>query len=124
MMNNKNSGRHIAATTLWTLVAIVAVVTLVAIVGMRLGETALAIIAGAVVGVLAAIPTSLVIIYVTRRAQRPARPAPMYHPTPQPEYPPVVVISPQQQPIGPYYPPQPQQPRLPEERTFTIVGEQ
>jgi hypothetical protein len=122
MMNNKNPGRHIAATTLWILIAIAAVATLVAVVGMRLGETALAIIAGAVVGVLAAVPTSLVIIYVTRRTQQPTRPAPA--PTRQPEYPPVVVISPQQQPVGPYFPPQPQQPRLPEERTFTIVGEQ
>jgi hypothetical protein len=49
------------------LVAMAFAVTLAAVVGRRLSDEALAVLAGAVCGVGAAIPTSLLIVAVTRR---------------------------------------------------------
>jgi len=101
-------------------------VTLAVVVGQRLSDQAMAVLAGAVCGVGASIPTSLLIVWVTRRRQeehaeqRPAQP-------PAGAYPPVIVV---QQPghsamtgpsyphpsgyLAPYTPPSP--------REFTVVG--
>jgi hypothetical protein len=68
-------------------------ITLALVVGNRLSDEALAVLAGAVCGVGAAIPTSLLVVAVSRRRNEPhAQPAP---PNPyQGAYPPVVVIAP------------------------------
>jgi hypothetical protein len=72
------------------LAAIAFTVTLAAVVGNRLSDEALAVLAGAVCGVGAAIPTSLLVVAVTRR-----RDEPRVQPTmPQGGYPPVVVVAP------------------------------
>ncbi|HIQ01503.1 MAG TPA: hypothetical protein EYH30_05170 [Anaerolineales bacterium] len=96
-------------------------VTLAVVIGQRLSDQAMAVLSGAVCGVGASIPTSLLIIWVTRRReeQRPTRPA-------AGPYPPVVVVQPPAQPampsaqqsgyMAPYLPPV--------QREFTIVGEQ
>ena len=97
-------------------------VTLAVIIGNRLSDEALAVLAGAVCGVGAAIPTSLLVVAVTRRrdeARMPTMPAPQY----QGSYPPVVVVAPpggQQGVSGwnalpPSFNP-------PTQRHFTVVG--
>jgi hypothetical protein len=63
-------------------------VTLALVIGNRLSDEALAVLAGTVCGVGAAIPTSLLIVTITQRAPKQA-------PADQPNaYPPVVVIAP------------------------------
>ncbi len=64
--------------------------TMAVVVGQRLSDQALAVIAGAVCGVVASIPPSLLIIWVTKRKQE--RPQAWAGP-----YPPVVVVQP---PLG------------------------
>ena len=101
-------------------------ITLAIIVGNRLSDQALAVLAGAVCGVGAAIPTSLLVVAVTRRGER-AAPADRIERQPRREsaYPPVVVVAPpqsaQQQGYGwntlPYQSSQP-----PVQRQFTMVG--
>jgi hypothetical protein len=109
-------------------------VTLAVIVGNRLSDEALAVLAGAVCGVGAAIPTSLLIVAVTRRHDgrrdfdpfRSAqdRPSRATQPSmPQGIYPPVVVVTPpggQQRPgewnfLPPSF-------TAPMQRHFTVVG--
>jgi len=105
------------------LVALAFAVTLAAFIGNRLSDEALAVLAGAVCGVGAAIPTSLLIVAVSRRREEQrAQPQPC---VPQGMYPPVVVVAP---PAG--------QPRYgygdwnafppalaaPMQRQFTVVG--
>ena len=63
-------------------------VTLALVTGNRLSAEALAVLAGAVCGVSAAIPTSLLIVTITQRPHN-------HSPADQPNaYPPVVVIAP------------------------------
>lgn len=95
------------------------VVTLAVVIGQRLSDQAMAVLSGAVCGVAASIPTSLLIIWVTRRRQEP-------HPTQTMPgiYPPVVVVQPPPQAgipntyqpgyLAPYAPPA--------QREFTVVG--
>lgn len=99
-------------------VAVAFAVTLALVIGERLSDQAMAVLAGAVCGVGASIPTSVLIIWVTRRRQevRSAPPAAGY-------YPPVVVVQPPaagppgaQQPA--YLPPY----SAPLQREFTVVG--
>ena len=95
-------------------------VTLAVVIGNRLSDEALAVLAGAVCGVGAAIPTSLLIVAVSRRhdGQRVQQPS-----TPQGLYPPVVVVAPpggQQRPNDwNVFPPSLTAPR---QRRFTVVG--
>jgi hypothetical protein len=95
-------------------------VTLAVVVGNRLSDEALAVLAGTVCGVGAAIPTSLLIVAVTRR-----RDEPRVQPTmSQGPYPPVVVVTPpggQQQPAG--WNTLPPSLQAPIQRHFTVVGE-
>jgi len=94
-------------------------VTLAVIVGNRLSDEALAVLAGAVCGVGAAIPTSLLIVAVSRRRAEPWA----QRGTNQGAYPPVVVVTPagvQQRPhewnaLPPL--------TAPGSRHFTVVGE-
>ena len=98
-------------------------VTLALVVGNRLGDEALAVLAGAVCGVGAAIPTSLLVVAVSRRRDEsrthPAAPAPH-----QGAYPPVIVVAPsgagQQGPGG--WDRLPPSFDAPAQRQFTVVG--
>ncbi len=119
-MNEENQGdRWSRLKLLAGISAIVFAVTLAVIVGNRLSDEALAVLAGAVCGVGAAIPTSLLIISVSRRRDE----RQVHPPASQTGYPPVVVVAP---PGG-----QPRQgnwnglpPSLaaPAQREFTVVG--
>ena len=106
-------------------VALTFAVTLAVIIGNRLSNEALAVLAGAVCGVGAAIPTSLLIIAIMRRRDKPSEEwSEPRQPHPQQGYyPPVIVVSPssaQQQPPGwNGYPPSL---TTPIQREFTIVG--
>ena len=101
------------------LVAISFAVTLAVVVGSRLSDEALAVLAGAVCGVGAAIPTSLLIVSVVRRREEPrAQPY-----APQGMYPPVIVVAPpggQQRPGD--WTALPPSLRAPMQRHFTVVG--
>lgn len=106
-------------------VVVAFVVTLAVMIGQRLSDQAVAVLAGATCGVGASIPTSLLIAWVTRRRQevRPTQPQ-------QSAYPPVVVIqSPPHTgqpalPQGGYIPPYTQPMMPPAPREFTVVGEE
>lgn len=101
-------------------------VTLALVVGNRLSDEALAVLAGAVCGVGAAIPTSVLIIAVSRRHDRERVPR-VQQPTAQGGYPPVVVVTP---PGGqgrsggwdPLPPAVSSSLQAPMERHFTVVG--
>ena len=103
------------------LVVMAFAVTLAVVVGNRLSDESLAVLAGAVCGVGAAIPTSLLIVAVARR-----RDEPRVQPTmPQGAYPPVVVVTPpggQQRPnTWDAFPPSLSAPM---QRHFTVVGDE
>lgn len=105
------------------LVAMAFSVTLALIVGNRLSDEALGVLAGAVCGVGAAIPTSLIVVAVSRRRDEPQR-RERQHPMPQRNsYPPVIVVTPQG---GQQWPNQwnnlPPSLAAPMERNFTVVG--
>jgi hypothetical protein len=116
--NYKRTGKRIKIFA--GLVIMAFAVTLAVIVANRLSDESLAVLAGAVCGVGAAIPTSLLIVAVSRRRDE-MRPQPT---TPQAPYPPVVVVTApggQQRPdawntlpssLGP-----------PIQRHFTVVGD-
>ena len=107
-------------------IAIVLAVTLAVVVTNRISDEALAVLAGAVCGVAAAIPTSLIILAVLRQREtgngRCEEPCP--HPPAHSQYPPVVVVAPPdrwQQPTGwNELPPSSLPP--PTQRDFTVVG--
>jgi hypothetical protein len=119
--SGSGSGRGRRLKVLAALVIVAFSVTLAAVIGQRLSDQAVSILAGAVCGVAASIPTSLLIIWVSRRQQesdrRPERHTPGI-------YPPVVVVQPPSQPSGAsyqvpgYLPPNVQ----PMPREFTVVG--
>jgi hypothetical protein len=105
-------------------VALTFAVTLAVIIGNRLSDEALAVLAGAVCGVGAAIPTSLLIIAIARRRDTPSQDQPSMYPPQQGVYPPVIVVAPpgvQQQPFNwnGGYPPSLAPPT---QRQFTVVG--
>ncbi|MDY6875129.1 MAG: hypothetical protein SWK90_02845 [Chloroflexota bacterium] len=104
------------------LVTLVFAVTLAVIVGNRLSDEALAVLAGAVCGVGAAIPTSLLIVAVSRwRNEENKQRVQMS--TPQGAYPPVVVVAPpggQQRPNA--WNSLPPSLTAPVQRNFTVVG--
>lgn len=110
------------------LALIVAAAVGVIVITNRLNDQALSVLAGTACGVAAAIPTSLLIVAVTRRRDEPARrEAPQVHQPPAyPYQPPVFMIAPQ-----PYQQPAPPPPR-PEptiggwtesQRNFTVIGQ-
>jgi hypothetical protein len=91
MNETVNRGRNSSHLKIMAgLVAMAFAVTLAVVVGNRLSDEALAVLAGAVCGVGAAIPTSLLIVAVSRRREE-QRVQPS---TPQGIYPPVVVVAP------------------------------
>lgn len=100
--------------------------TLAVVVGNRLSDEALAVLAGAVCGVGAAIPTSLLILSVSRRREevRVSPPVPS-----QGMYPPVIVVAPPDRPAIQMAGQRPNEwgalpPSLsaPTQRQFTVVG--
>jgi hypothetical protein len=110
-MREDREGRENRWRRLKTFVGLVAVafaVALAVVVGNRLSEEALGVLAGAVCGVGAAIPTSLIVVAVSRRqgeggssGRSRVREREM-GPEPRHTYPPVVVISPQGDQPSPY----------------------
>lgn len=98
-------------------------VTLALVIGNRLSDEALAVLAGAVCGVGAAIPTSLIVVAVSRRHTE-ARTQPAGPGLYQGHYPPVVVVAPpgpQSQGTTPWHG-LPSSFNTPTQRTFTVVG--
>lgn len=102
-------------------------VTLALVVGYRLSAGALGVLAGAVCGVAAAIPTSVIVVAVTRRrdGSQPAH----YRNVPQQglndgSYSPVIVVSPHGAHQGGYFTGYGAPPSLsaPIERDFRVVG--
>lgn len=92
--------------------------TLAIVVGNRLSDEALAVLAGAVCGVGAALPTSLLIVSVSRR-----RDETRVQPPTQGVYPPVIVVTPpgsQQRSDG--WNALPPSLSAPVQRQFTVVG--
>jgi len=92
-------------------------VTLAVIIGKRMSTDAMAVVIGVGCGVLASIPTSLLILAVTNR--RGEREIPQRR-----EYPPVVIVNP---PNGqPRYlqPPFPTPVIQPQERQFKVIGDE
>ncbi len=103
------------------LVVLAFAVTLAIVVGNRLSDESLAVLAGAVCGVGAAIPTSLLIVWVSRRQETRSPAYPAY---PQGAYPPVVVVAPPggQQHIPGWNAAPPPGWNTSGERQFTVVG--
>ena len=111
-------------------------VTLAVIVGNRLSDEAMAVLAGAVCGVGAAIPTSLLIVSVSRRRDEeqgrtlvPVQGQGAYgqpqdaYPQAQGPYPPVVIVTPQSTPHrSAGWDGLPPSLVAPVQRTFTVVG--
>jgi len=97
---DKRESRWARLKTFGAVVMVAFVVTLAVVVGNRLSEEALGVLAGAACGVSAAIPTSLIVVAVSRRqggsraagAER-LRERERSYDTRHP-YPPVVVVSP------------------------------
>lgn len=129
-MRETGDQRASAWRRLGTFVALVAVafaVTLALVVGNRLSGEALGVLAGAVCGVGAAIPTSLIVVAVTRRRGGSSDGAlgrmSMSHQASE-RYPPVIVVSPQgvQERAHPGWNGLPPSLSAPMERNFTVVG--
>ena len=119
------TGNHARWNRLQVFAALLVVtfaVTLAAIIGDRLSDESLAVLAGAACGVGAAIPTSLLIVFVSRRRDEQQATAPPA--APQNAYPPVVVVAPpggqQQFPAG--WNTLPPSFSAPLQRNFTVVG--
>jgi hypothetical protein len=98
-------------------------ITLALVVGNRLSDEALAVLAGAVCGVGAAIPTSLLVVAVSRRRNE-SRAQPTPQNPYQGAYPPVVVIAPPGagQPGAHAWNGLPPSFDAPTQRQFTVVG--
>jgi len=91
------------------------------LIGNRLSDEALAVLAGAVCGVGAAIPTSLLVVAVSRWRDGPR--APPMAPVPQNPYPPVVVVAPPGGQRGSHaWNTLPPSFSTPVQRHFTVVG--
>jgi hypothetical protein len=101
-------------------------VTLALVVGNRLSSEALGVLAGAVCGVGAAIPTSLIVVAVSRRREGEGarRVVVSRLGRERGTYPPVIVVSPQsgQQRSTPGWDALPPSLSAPMERSFKVVG--
>ncbi|MBM4466221.1 MAG: hypothetical protein FJ014_11825 [Chloroflexi bacterium] len=102
-------------------VAIVAViafaVTLAVIIGQRMSTDAMAVVIGVACGVVASIPTSLLILTVTnRRGEREVQR--------QPNYPPVVIVNPGNNQPRYLQPPFPTPLSQGQERQFRVIGDE
>ena len=127
-MNNQQTSRSERIKILASIAVIAFSIVLAVIVGYRLSDEALAVLAGAVCGVGSAIPTGLLIIVLVRRndqRNQPVRHSGQYQ---NGQYPPVIVVNPGTQNQSQLSPPQagewmsPTIERRPARR-FTIVGD-
>ena len=103
-------------------VVVVFVAVLAVIIGQRMSTDAMAVVIGVIFGVAASIPTSLLIVAVTRRAQEERE---VYRGQAQP---PVIVVNPGGGTVSPWFTPfgQPMLPPMMEgepTRRFRVVGE-
>jgi hypothetical protein len=90
-------------------------VTLAVIIGKRMSTDAMAVVIGVGCGVVASIPTSLLILAVTnRREERQVQR--------QPNYPPVVIVNPGNNPPRYLQPPLPTPMSQGQERQFRVIG--
>ncbi len=93
-------------------------VTLAVIIGQRMSTDAMAVVIGVGCGVLASIPTSLLILAVSSRrgGQQEVRR--------RPEYPPVVIVNPPNNQPRYLQPPLPTPLIQPQERQFKVIGDE
>ena len=121
MERTETGGRWARLRALLIVVVLLFTMTLAVIVGTRLSDEALAVLAGAVVGVAAAIPTSLLIVTVVRRRDE-GQGRTMAVPQ-QRQAPPVIVVAPHngQPGMGSWHN-MPPSLMMPERRRFTVVG--
>jgi len=92
-------------------------VTLAVIIGKRMSTDAMAVVIGVACGVLASVPTSLLILAVTsRRGEREAQR--------QPNYPPVVIVNPSNNQPRYLQPPLPTPMIQSQERQFRVIGDE
>jgi len=102
------------------LVAVAFAVALAVMISNRLSDESLAVLAGAVCGVGAAIPTSLLVVAIARRREEPRSTQPA---VPQGMVPPVIVVAPPAaQPWPDGWNPASLSWRAPIQRQFTVVG--
>lgn len=92
-------------------------VTLAVIIGKRMSTDAMAVVIGVACGVMASIPTSLLILVVSsRRGEREVRP--------RADYPPVVIVNPPNNQPRYLQPPFPTPMIQPQERQFRVIGDE
>lgn len=105
----------------WSILAFA--VALAVVVGNRMSGEAMAVVIGTVCGVAASIPTSAIVLVMSRRSRPPASEDPAWRARP-----PVVVVTPQAAPqpppgwmsMGQVYAP----PAVPSPREYRIVGDE
>ena len=93
-MNNERKPHNGYLGTLIGLVGIAFAVTLAVIVGNQLSDEAMAVLTGAVCGVGAAIPTSLLIVAASQQRRNEKNNRRVQSPASQSVYPPVVIVAP------------------------------
>ncbi len=123
MSEQRTSVRHGVS---WGVVAFCA--ALAVVVGVRLEQAALTVIVGVACGVMASVPTGLLVVYVLRRRDEVGerRKARDYYGRGLGQAPPVVVISP---PASPQLPqsigwPAAQASMVPSQRQFAVIGQE
>ena len=123
MERTETGGRWTRLKALLIVVVLLFTMTLAVIVGTRLSDEALAVLAGAVVGVAAAIPTSLLIVTVVRRRDEGQGRMMAVPQQRQAQAPPVIVVAPQggQPGMGRWHD-MPPSLMMPQQRRFTVVG--
>ena len=100
-----------------TIALIAFAVTLAVIIGQRMSTDAMAVVVGVACGVLASIPTSLLILAVSgRRGEREVQQ--------RREYPPVVIVNPGNNQPRYLQPPYPASQIQEQERQFRVIGDE
>lgn len=103
------------------------ILAVVLLVGIKLNEQAIAVIIGMGLGMLASIPSSLLIVFILTQKERQALKTLQNNPPQGGQYPPVVVVTGGNQPTtaNPQSSFSPSMPTsIPSPRTFTVVGEE
>ena len=110
------------------LMGLIIILALIGVIGFKLSNDALAVMMGVGLGILASVPTTILLYYLLTKQTasdgtlpgHPSRPG-----LPQQQHPPVVIVNGGNQPglqAGP--PPTNYQMQVPNTRQFTIVGEE
>ncbi len=101
-----------------TVALIAFAITLAIIIGKRMSNDAMAVVIGVACGVLASIPTSLLIMAVSgRHGEREVQPR-------RGDYPPVVIVNPGNNQSRYLQPPFPTPMVQPQERQFRVIGDE